>query len=924
MKNEGAFRTLLFTVVLIFLQVPLLLGWGRDVEEQVLPNGLRVLLKEVHTSPIVSVWCWYNVGSRNERPGITGIAHLMEHMNFRGTEGISREEMKGLIDAMGGNWNGYTWVDETAYFETIPSGGLGAALRLEAERMWKSRLDPGDFEKERTVVISEFRGGENDPMEVLDVDVTAAAFKAHPYGWPTIGWISDLETISRGDLLNFYNTYYIPNNATLVVVGDFDRKYALEKIWEYFKGIPVGPTPCGLRTIEPEQLGERRVVIRKPGPAAYLMEAYHTPPVSDDDFVPLLILDSVLAGGESINLWNLDWYENASRGSVLYSSLIRKGLATSAGALLIPTKYPWLFYIYASRADGVSCAELEDALAEVVETLRENSLGEEELQRAKNQVLARYVYDSDSVTEQAHQLGFFSTIFRYGYLADFPKLVGSVTAEEVMRVAGKYLSPSNRTTGWFLPVGATPEEEAGAPDSGDRRSPIAAFRTKGDHEDFSRGEVAITPPDFSRIRPHREVLPNGLAVLALRNSIGPSVHIKATIRAGSAADPEGKGGLAALTSSYLLEGAGELSGAELARKIDFGGTEVSVDVDRDKATIDIDLLKENMDEVMRILGEIVMYPRFPGEALKRLKGEQVVKIREEEADEGWQADLALRKMIYPAGHPYVRLVLGTEEDVDRLGVDDVRAFHGEYYYPTNTSIAVVGDLSPTEVVEEAREVFGGWTGPEGPAVYKIPAVKVHEGPDRSVVTMEDKTQVAISMGHLGIDRSNPDYAAVQVMNNILGEFGVGGRLGERVREEMGFAYSIYGTFDGGIGRFPFEVSAGVAPEVVEETISTITGEVKKFSEDGPTEEELGRSKQNVLGSISMGMEENKGLADLLSDIEFYSLGLDFLQEFSSHVSGTTVEDIRRVAREYLDPGNLSVAVAGPVDNDLHSLKRADR
>ncbi len=908
-------------------QSPSLLGSTGDVEEHILPNGLRVLLKEVHTTPIVSVWTWYNVGSRNERPGITGLAHLLEHMNFKGTEAMSREEMVGLIDALGGYFNGYTWLDQTTYFETLPSPGLDLALKLEAERMRKSLIDPAELEKERTVVISEFRDSENDPQQVLDIDVTAAAFKAHPYGWPTIGWLSDLEMATRKDIVDFYDTYYIPNNATLVVVGDFEAGPVKEKIREYFEGIPVGPTPPGLRTQEPEQMGERRVVVRKKGPASYLEICYHVPPVREEDFIPLMVLDAILAGAESLNFWNFYWLEEASRSSRLYRALIDRGIASTAGACLIPTKYPGLFTITATAMEGVSPDTLEAALLAEIEKIQREDVGAEELKRAKKQLLARYVYENDSVTEQAHQLGFFATIHEYRYVLDFPRMLKSVTSRQVAEVARRYLVPENGTIGWFipeeksLPVAQLSVKPHGLPSGRmttlkDQEIPPAPVPD----EEVARFEV----PDFSGLRPVTSRLDNGLTVLALENPISPSVHVRVLIRSGSAVEAAGESGLATLTSRYLLEGAGEHNGEALAMKIDYSGTEIGTEVNRDYTSLDVDLLEEEYENVVELLGEILMKPTFPEESLERLKLEMITEIGEEEENEYAAAAQTLREMIYNESHPYRHRVLGSREDIAGIDPGDVRSFHAENYYPANLIITVVGDVSTGDALKAVRKTFGDWEGPGKPVDFAIPDLERQKKPLVRVVTMEDKTQVALFMGHLGVSRDDPDYAAVQLVNNILGQFALGGRLGERVREEMGYAYFVYSGFEGERGRSPFYIIAGVAPEVVRETKDAIEEELERMVREGPDAGELERSKRNILGSLAIRLEENQGIANTLSEMELYSLGATFLEDYTRSISAVSLEEARRVARVHIDPGACSLALAGPIDRDMKVLRGGEK
>src|SRR5688500_15229524 len=247
------------------------------VHEQILDNGLLVLVQEIHTAPLASVWCWYRVGSKDESPGLTGVSHWVEHMNFKGTENIPRDKVKGIIEQFGGYWNGYTWIDQTTYTETATRDALDRMLFIESERMANCLYDPDDCESERTVIIAELQGGENDPDTLLDQELTATALKAHPYRHPTIGWLPDLQTMTRDDLYAYYRRFYVPNNATLVVVGDVDTKAAMRKAAQHLGSIEPGEGVRRPPFQEPEQLGERRVVISRETTAAYLKLGYHAP-----------------------------------------------------------------------------------------------------------------------------------------------------------------------------------------------------------------------------------------------------------------------------------------------------------------------------------------------------------------------------------------------------------------------------------------------------------------------------------------------------------------------------------------------------------------------------------------------------------------------------------------------------------------------
>jgi zinc protease len=422
------------------------------VRETTLDNGLKVLIQEVHTAPLASVWCWYRVGSKDERPGVTGVSHWCEHMNFKGTTNIPRDQVKGIIEKFGGSWNGYTWIDQTTYLETASKDALDRMLFIEAERMDACLYDPADCESERTVIISELQGGENDPEQLLDTEVTAAAFKVHPYHHPTIGWQSDLETMTRDDLYGHYRRYYVPSNATLVVVGDVETDDVLKRIEKQFGGIAAGSVPPRVTQVEPEQQAERRVVLRKEGTTAYWKAAFHAPSFDDDMFVPLLVADAVLNGAAGLNIWSGGGVSRPQRSARLYRALVDKGLASSVSGALMPTQHPYLYGVYASVGEGQTLGAVEAVVLAEIERLRSGGITPDELKKVHAQLRARFVYDGDSVTDIAHQIGYFETISSWRAYDALRSRLDAVTAEQVQAAAARYLVPSNRTIGWFEPI----------------------------------------------------------------------------------------------------------------------------------------------------------------------------------------------------------------------------------------------------------------------------------------------------------------------------------------------------------------------------------------------------------------------------------------------------------------------------------------
>jgi zinc protease len=424
------------------------------VHQRVLDNGLRVIVQPVHTAPLVSVWCWYGVGSKDEGPGLTGVSHWVEHMNFKGSTRIPRDEMKTFVEKFGGTWNGYTWIDQTAYFETASRDALDRMLFLEAERMSSCLYDPRECESERTVIISELQGSENDPEQLLDVELTAAALRAHPYQHPTIGWLHDLQTMTREDLFAHYRAYYTPPNAHLVIVGHVDPEEAFRSTEREFGSIPATAVPRRTTTVEPPRYGERRVSVERPGTTAYFKVAWPCPSIGEREFYAMVIADAVLTGAKGLNLWSSFRLPPPQRKARLYRALVETGLASSVSGAILPTEHPFLYTVSATVAEGVEVGRVEERLLAEIDRLAGEGLEPGELERAKRQLRARLVFENDSVTNIAHQLGYYATVATLDTFFSLESCLQSVTQAEVEAAVARRFARSQRTVGVFRPVEA--------------------------------------------------------------------------------------------------------------------------------------------------------------------------------------------------------------------------------------------------------------------------------------------------------------------------------------------------------------------------------------------------------------------------------------------------------------------------------------
>lgn len=414
-----------------------------------LSNGLVVLLKEIHSAPIISHWVWYRVGSRNEVPGITGASHWVEHMQFKGTSQFPAAVIDKAISREGGYWNAFTYLDWTTYFATMPADKIDLIIRLEADRLLNSSFNPDDVASERTVIISEREGNENEPLFRLGEEIQAAAFRVHPYHHEVIGDLSDLQTMQPDDLYRHYRTYYVPANAVVAVAGDFETPNMLKRISELFEAIPAEGVSGGNIRPEPEQPGERQVTVEGPGDTVYIQVAYRAPAANSKDFFSLSVLDSLLTGPSNLNFFGSGISNKTSR---LYRALVEGELAVSVYGGLQATIDPYLYTITIILRPGRTVEEVIFAVETEISRLQDSPPPVEELSRAVKQARALFAYGSESITNQGFWMGFSEMFADYGWFLNYLDTLGEVSPQDVQIAAQRYLRLQNRTMGVYLPT----------------------------------------------------------------------------------------------------------------------------------------------------------------------------------------------------------------------------------------------------------------------------------------------------------------------------------------------------------------------------------------------------------------------------------------------------------------------------------------
>jgi len=869
------------------------------IVETSLDNGLKVILKEVHTAPVVSTWIWYRVGSRNEVEGLTGLSHWVEHMMFKGSKLFAKGEIMRLVERQGGYANAMTSYDFTTYYETLPSRHAELALQIEADRMLGATFDPAEVEAERTVIIAEREDSENEPHYVLGEEMSAVAFRLHPYHHRTIGWKEDLLHITRDHLYAHYRRFYIPNNAILVIVGDIDPRRHLEFIKKYFGDLPSGELPQQHIRQEPPQRGERRLTVRMPGSAPLVRVAYHTPPVAHPDFIPLVVLEAVLSGGRAM----FSFGQSQARSARLYRALVETQLAASVGSLYHPSLDPYLFTLGATVRQGRSPEEIEAALLAEITKLQEELVAEQELRVAIRQTQAQFAYNSESVTDQALTLGFLEIVDHHQRIDSILDELAQVTPEDIRRVAQKYLTEENRVVGWFLPT----DEGGSSAEEHPLREPLWG---KASEEIFFYRNNASSPIGPETVT--RRVLDNGLVVLIKENPASASVTIQGDVQAGAGYDPQGREGLASFTAAMLRRGTRRHTYQELNTALDSVGAILDLATGHEEMSFSGHALAEDFELLMELLAEILLEPTFPEGEMEKLRGQFLTHLGILEMDTSHRAERAFLSAIYPSTHPYARPVLGTQESLRTLSREELFEFHRRHYRPERAVLSIVGAISAEHALHIVANTLGHWKAfeKEAPSPLKLfPVPPPSESISRRI-EIPGKSQVDLVWGVLGMSRTSPDYYPAMMANMILGHLGLMGRLGKKVRDTHGLAYYVTSVLQPSRGPRPWTVNAGVHPDNIERALETILEEVQRLREEPVSDEELEDCRSYLTGALPLHLETNEGIASFLLTVEEYALGLDYLQRYPDIIYGVSKKDIQQVAQKYLDLQHYVLTMAG--------------
>lgn len=887
-----------------------------DYREVVLDNGLRVISLEDFSCPIVAVNLWYHVGSKDEDPERQGFAHMFEHMMFRGTDKLGSTDHFDLIRKTGGTCNAYTTFDQTVYTQTLPANQLNLALWLESERMSMLKIDQTAFDTERKVVEEERRMGLNRPYGKLLEQALPELFGDHPYRWSTIGSIPHLRAASVPELREFWTKYYVPNNATLVVVGAATHAEVQQLAKRNFGWIPRQADPPRVETPVMKPFVKKEVVITEqnaPAPLAALI--FRGVPLNHPDVMAINLMTTILGGGESSRIYRRVVAEEQSAVMAMSAgmSLEQDGMVAAA-AVLSPLM---------GNADKALKAIEEEILK-----LQTEPVSEEELEKARNQMLKSLVTESLTVDSKAAALGQAAVL--EGDVARVNtrlERIRSVTPADIQRVAQSYLNPEHAITGKVksnllgtlgnmlglkgdtedAPITGEPEVDPPPPGRPGVRRPA---------DRLTESPVA-DPLNFEFDKAYEELtLDNGLKIIVVENREVPYVSVELGMDAG--AWTEEKPGSAEIALSMLTKGTAKMTEEELASELETYAIGLSGSAGMDSSAISMGALPEHIDRAMRLLSEVVLTNTMPEEEFTKLKKQVSTALAISEKTPAAIADRELRYRLY-GDHPYARTTTGTVADLKALELDDVRGWWSRFARPDMCTLIFSGDIDIAEAGTLAKKYFIGWQATEERPELELPALPE---PTATHIYLVDNSNVQseIRVGQRSLTRSSSDYFASRVVNGYFGG-AFSSRLNETIRVKKGLTYGARGGFSARKQAGEFTISTFSKTASTIETLESIVDEIVRLQSEAPTPKELENTISYFVGSYPSTRETSQQVASELWSQRVLGLPDDYPEQLLSAVASTSAEMCLEVAQKHVTPEQLTIVVVGPAKKLKDDLEK---
>lgn len=867
-----------------------------DFEKYTLANGLEVILSEDHRLPIVAVNIWYHVGPANERRGLRGFAHLFEHMMFQGSKHVGENQTKVLQAAGATGINGTTGFDRTNYFETMPAEKLELALWLESDRMafLLETLTARNLANQRDVVRNERRERENTPYSLVEEELYRQLFpEGHPYHASIIGSHADIESAGLQDVRDFCRQFYVPNNASLALVGDFDSIEAKRLVERYFGPIAAGrPVPKpDVKTSSIVSAKRMTVTDRVELPRIY--KAWLTAPIYQQGDAASDVLAQILGGSRSSRLYQ----------KLVYQKQIAQDVSAGQQSMMLGS----VFMLRATAKPGVALAELEKALDDEVLVMQSIGPTSEELASARNGIQANFVFGleqvgglggvADRLNSYNHYIG------HPGYIAEDWARYEAVSLADVQRAA-EALTDDTSLTVLAVPgpkvlndvpkrTDVEPEVEPDKVPTGIawRRDPPKARRQ-------SLPELAV-PVSFK--------LANGLRVLFLQQCHIPAVFANLIVLGGSGANPAELPGLASFTAAMLSRGTSRRSQSQIVNDFERLGARWGTQSSSDASVLSMRVLRKNVDAAFEIVSDVALHPVFRSEEIERVRQERLVSIAQQGDNPEAVAHQELLDALYGAKHPYGQVDIGTRSSNEKIDRDSLQDFYSTASTPHGAALIVVGDLNSDEVGLLAEKYFGDWSSnfvaPQAP--------RVHEQTSRCVLIIDrpNSPQTHLLIGQIGAPRNHPDFVPIEMMNLLLGGM-FSSRINQNLREVHGYTYRSNSRFAYRRSPGPFLISTAVRTDATAQAVAEIFHEIDKVRRDVASHDEVAAAAEALKRSMISRFDTSGSSAASIGELFIHDLDLHYFRELLAQISQVNAADIRRVAKEHLDPASMVVVAVG--------------
>lgn len=867
------------------------------ITEYRMPNGLKVLLFPDQTKQTITVNMTYLVGSRHENYGETGMAHLLEHMVFKGTP--KHPNIPSELTSHGTRPNGSTWYDRTNYFESFAASdeNLNWALELEADRMINSYIARKDLDSEFSVVRNEMESGENSPVRALLQKTSAISYDWHNYGKDTIGARSDVENVPIDRLQAFYRKYYQPDNAVLLVAGKFDETKTLGLIQKYYGGIakPERVLPPNY-TIEPTQDGERQVTVRRVGDTQFLMNSYHVPAASHADGAAVEMMSMILADTPS---------------GRLYKALVEPKKTTSVFNISFPTKEPGRTIFVAELKKEMSMDAARSAMTDTIETLARNPPTKEETDRARTSLLKNIELSLNDSNNVGLELSEWIARGDWRLFFIYRDRLRKVTPDDVTRVAATYLKQSNRTVGIFVPTEKPDRSEI--PFVKDSDIAVMVKDYKGDAAG-ALGEAFDPSPTNIEARVKRSKAGNVDLALLSKQTRGNSVIANLTLRFGDEKSLMNRTDAARFVGNLLERGTAKHTRQQIQDEFNNLKAQVNVSGGPASAGVAIETTRQNLPAVLRLVGEILREPAFPQTEFDLVKQESLTRIEGQKSEPTFVAITELSRLFntFPKGHPqYAGTFDEQVEGIKSVQLDDVKAFYKDFYGASNGQLTIVGDFDEKEVTDISREIFGSWKSPKPferiKAEYRsIPAA------NKSIETPDKANAFFIARLNVKMRDDNPDYPALVLGNYMLGGGFLSSRLAVRIRQKEGLSYGVGSGFNAASldESGAFSANAIYAPENAEKLEAAFRDELAKLMKDGFTDAEITAAKTGWLQSRQLSRSQDRELSGRLNSYLFLNRTIAWDADLEAKVQALTAEQIHAAMKKYITPDGITIVKAG--------------